>query len=47
MNWLGMDAAGEGDWGSRTGRQKNYLEAMGIEPVTHDMESRLTTNSLC
>jgi hypothetical protein len=40
-----MEAAGERDSGSRTGRPKIILEAMGIEPVTRDMESRLTTTS--
>ena len=40
MDWLGMDVAGEADWGSRTGRPKKLiLEAMGIEPATRGMKS--------
>ena len=42
---FGMDCTGEGDEGSRTGRPKTFLEAMGIEPATHGVKSRLTTNS--
>ena len=45
VDLFGMDCVGEGDSGSRTGRPKINLEAMGIEPATHDIESRLTTNS--
>ena len=45
MVLFGMDVAGEGVSSSRPGRPKINLEAVGIEPATHDMESRLTTNS--
>jgi hypothetical protein len=44
VGWLGWKL-GDGDSGSRTGRPKIILEAMRIEPVTRDMESRLTTTS--
>ena len=43
--WFGMDVTGEGDSSSRPGRPKIILEAMGIEPATRDVETRLTTNS--
>jgi hypothetical protein len=40
VDWLGMDATGEVDWGSRTGwPKKTILEVMGIEPATRGMKS--------